>query len=291
MVKPLTFKGDKKPKKRKRATAAAEADPADAPSPADNDNDTDNAAPASRRLKAAKASNEEDQEDPASDDSWVSADAVTDISGPIMFVLPSDPPSALACDANGKVFSLPVENIVENNPSTAEPHDVRQVWVANRIVGTEHFRFKGHHGRYLSSDKFGMLTATSEAVSPLESFVVTATADTPGTFQIQTLRDTYLTIKEVTPTTKKGCEVRADAEDVSFDTTLRIRMQARFKPRLKASREEKAREKISRRELEEAVGRRLDEDEVKRLKRARREGDYHEVLLDIKVKSKHDKYS
>lgn len=85
-------------------------------------------------------------------------------------------------------------------------------------------------------------------------------------------------------------EIRGDATDVSFDTTFRIRMQARFKPRLKASREEKAREKISRKELEEAVGRRLDEDEVKKLKKARREGDYHEVLLDMKVKGKHDKY-
>ncbi len=86
-------------------------------------------------------------------------------------------------------------------------------------------------------------------------------------------------------------EVRGDAQDIAFDTTLRIRMQARFKPRIKASKEEKAREKISRRELEEAVGRRLEEHEVKRLKKARREGDYHEVLLDMKVKSKHDKYS
>jgi protein FRG1 len=34
----------------------------------------------------------------------------------------------------------------------------------------------------------------------------------------------------------------------------------------------------------------LDEDEVRKLKRARREGDYHEALLEIKVKSKHDKF-
>jgi len=67
-------------------------------------------------------------------------------------------------------------------------------------------------------------------------------------------------------------------------------MQARFKPKLKASKEEKAREKISRKELEEAVGRRLEEEEVRTLKRARREGDYHEQLLMLKVKSKHDKF-
>ena len=68
-------------------------------------------------------------------------------------------------------------------------------------------------------------------------------------------------------------------------------MQARFKPNLKASKEEKAREKISRKELEESVGRRLDDDEVKKLKKARREGNYHEVLLDAKIKGKHDKFA
>ena len=68
-------------------------------------------------------------------------------------------------------------------------------------------------------------------------------------------------------------------------------MQARFKPRLKADKELKAKEKISRKELEEAVGRRLDDGEVKKLKKARVQGDYHEVILDVKVKGKHDKYS
>lgn len=146
--------------------------------------------------------------------------------------------------------------------------------------------------RYLSCDKFGVFSATSEAISPLESFSLLPTADTPGTFQIQTLRETFLTVKE--PTSKAGkavTEVRGDATEMTFSSTLRIRMQARFKPRFKASKEEKAREKITRSELETAVGRKLNEDEVKRLKKARREGDYHDVLFDIKIKSKHDKYS
>lgn len=134
-----------------------------------------------------------------------------------------------------------------------------------------------------------MLSATSEAVSPLETWTVIPTTDTPGTFQLQTLRETFLTTKESTKPNAPP-EVRGDATDIGFDTTFRIRMQARFKPKLKASKEEKAKEKISRRELEEAAGRRLDEDEVRTLKRARREGDYHEQLLVLKVKGKHDKY-
>lgn len=147
-------------------------------------------------------------------------------------------------------------------------------------------------GRYLGCDKYGILSSSTEAVSPLESFLAIPTADTPGTFQIQTLRDTFLTIKD-TKSSKPGAvpEIRGDAETINFNTTLRIRMQARFKPKLKASKEEKAKEKISRKELEEAVGRKLEDDEVRRLKKARREGDYHEALLLIKVKSKHDKYS
>jgi protein FRG1 len=144
----------------------------------------------------------------------------------------------------------------------------------------------------LSCDKFGQLSANTEAVSPLESFLTIPTADAPGTFQIQTLRDTFLTIKPSTSSKANSLpEIRGDAESITFNTTFRIRMQARFKPKLKASKEEKASQKISRKELEEAVGRRLDDGEVRRLKKARREGDYHEALLLIKVKNKHDKYS
>ena len=134
MVKPLSFKGDKKPKKRKRTDAGEGA------AQAQDDNPE-------RQVKAPKPENADADADEGEDDSWVSADVVSDISGPVVFVLPSDPPTALACDAAGKVFALPIENIVDANPSTAEPHDVRQVWIANRIVGTEHFRFKGHHGK------------------------------------------------------------------------------------------------------------------------------------------------
>ncbi|KAK1781257.1 FRG1-like family-domain-containing protein [Copromyces sp. CBS 386.78] len=283
MVKPLSFKGDKKVKKRRRTTETNDDD-----APQDYHRPEKQLKAGSSKSAAAPNDEAEGEEH---DDSWVSADSPSDVSGPIMFVLPTEPPSALACDATGKVFTLPIDNIVDGNPATAEPHDVRQVWVANKIVGTENYRFKGHHGKYLSCDKIGALTASSDAITPLESFSILPTFDTPGTFQIQTLRETFLTVKASKSSKANAApEVRGDTTEISFDTTLRIRMQARFKPRIKASKEEKAREKISRRELEEAVGRRLEEDEVKRLKRARREGDYHEVMLDLKVKGKHDKY-
>jgi protein FRG1 len=144
MVKPLSFKGDKKPKKRKRAAGA------------DNDGD-DEGAPSAQVQKSTTTTAANDDGAAENDDSWVSADAPTDVSGPVMIVLPTEKPSALACDAAGKVFALPIENIVDGNPTSAEPHDVRQVWVANRVAGTENFRFKGHHGRYVDARHLSFL--------------------------------------------------------------------------------------------------------------------------------------
>ena len=139
---------------------------------------------------------------------------------------------------------------------------------------------------YLSCDQFGVLSALREAISPEESFLCIASPDTPETFGIQTQRDKFFTISNGTKV-----DIRGDAESTSFNTAFRIRMQARFKPRLKANKESKAREKISRKDLEEVVGRRLEDDEVRRLKKARVQGDYHEAILDVRVKGKHDKFA
>jgi protein FRG1 len=174
-------------------------------------------------------------------------------------------------------------------------------------------------GRYLSCDKYGILSATAAAISPFESFIAIQPPDTPGMLALQTRggeSDTFVTITEKASTSNntsrrlikpeddddendkdskenvnKQIEVRGDASSITFSSTLRIRMQARFKPKLKASKESKAREKISRKELEATVGRRLEDHEVKRLKKARREGNYYEEILDVRVKGKHDKFA
>lgn len=126
MVKPLSFKGEKKTRKRKA-------------------HPTDDDALEHRSQKAlVVTSNTTTSTD---DDSWVTAEAATDITGPVVFVLPSDPPSCIACDPTGKVFTSELENLIDGDLSTAEPHDVRQVWIANKVAGTDDISFKGHHGR------------------------------------------------------------------------------------------------------------------------------------------------
>lgn len=139
----------------------------------------------------------------------------------------------------------------------------------------------------MGCDKFGIPSATRDAISPEESFTCTASSDMPGAFDVQTVREKLVVVDG----DKAPPEIRADADGSGPSTLLRIRMQARFKPTFKASKEEKVREKISRAQLETEVGRRLEDDEVKKLKRARKEGTYHEALLDVKVKNKHDKFA
>lgn len=141
--------------------------------------------------------------------------------------------------------------------------------------------------RYLGCDKFGIPSATRDAISPEESFTCTLSSDSPGAFSVQTVRNRFLVVDE----DKASPDIRADADESSSGTWFGVRMQARFKPTFKASKEEKVREKISRAQLESEVGRRLEDDEVKKLKRARKEGTYHEALLDVKVKGKHDKFA
>lgn len=128
MVKPLSFKGDKKSKKRKAPIDTSEKfGDEDEPS-----------------RKQVVLTNPEENAD---DDTWVTAETAGDLIGPILMVLPSETPTCVACDQAGTVFASSLENVVEGDPSTAEPHDVRQVWIVNKISGTENFTFKGHHGK------------------------------------------------------------------------------------------------------------------------------------------------
>jgi protein FRG1 len=267
MMKALSFKGDKKPHKKRKRT----------------DNDVDDIdAPASKQLVPSADAEPED------DDNWVSADALADISGPVMLVLPTEPVTCLASDAMGKVHASAVQNMFEDEPRTAEPHLVSQVWIATRVVGSENeFTFKGHHGRYLGCDKYGICSAVREAISPEETFKLAPSEPEPGMFNIQIGRSTYISVDSE----KSPPEVRGDAEKAEAASHVRIRMQARFKPKHKVEKAEKVRAKISRKELEEEVGRRLEDGEVKMLKKARREGNYHEAMLDVKVKGKHDKFA
>jgi protein FRG1 len=280
-VKPLSFKGDKKTKKRKHR-------------------DTDDPTPTSNALTTQPQQDDEDEDDTA----WVTPDAASDLAGPTLIVLSTQPPTCLVSDANGSVFASRIENMIENNIETAEPHDVRQVWVSGSVAGSKDTSFKGSHGGYLSCDSLGVLGARREARGVEEGFVIEAVeGEERSRWRLKTAAsknekggERYLCAKVSgsggdEEKKKVEIDIRGDAEAGDASTQVILKMQARFKPRLKQVKENKANEKVSRQELERVVGRRLEEDEVRRLKRAKKEGRYHEEILDVRVKGKHDKFA
>lgn len=290
MVKPLSFKGDKKTKKRKHREVAE-------PN-ADQD--------ATSRL------------DSTEDSSWSLPADATELAGPALVVLPTLPPTCLAFDPLGNVFASRLENLIEGDPKTAEPDDVQQVWIASRIAGMapNEINFKSSHGGYLSCDQYGILGAKREARGREESFFIDTTTDEEGKtwFQLRCAATStsskpddqrYLSAVTEKPTSSKDADdiqdaprkkvsitLRGDGEASSPDAFLILRMQSAFKPQSHESKEaSKTKEKISRQELEAAAGRALNDDEAKRLKKAKREGTYHSAILDIRAKGKHDKYA
>lgn len=144
---------------------------------------------------------------------------------------------------------------------------MKQVWVATKIHGCERWSFKSHHGKYLGCDKHGILSATREAISPEEEFTPVRNELGGGRWALQTVRERFVGVDE----SAGVIEVRGDAESVGFGETWRLRLQKRNKKRTKGvGADGKIKDKITRKELEELAGVKLDDDQVKTLKKSRR---------------------
>ena len=126
-----------------------------------------------------------------------------------------------------------------------ETQQVRQVWVSTRIADTSRFAFKGHHSKYLCVDKFGLLSATKEAISPEEE-ITPIKSQTTGLWSLQTVRDKFISAEEVPG---KDVVIRGDAETIGFGENWGIRVQRRFKKKAKKE-GEVVKDKISRKDLE-----------------------------------------
>ncbi|KAI5811450.1 FRG1-like family-domain-containing protein [Peziza echinospora] len=277
MVKALTFKGDKKTKKRKRTKE-------DVSEEAEGGGGEGSSSTAIATTTTTTATTGHGTDEP---EGWVTMEAQEELVGPIMLTFAATKPICLACDATGKVFASILETIEGENLHTAEPLEVKQVWVVTKIHGSDSYSFKSHHGKYLSCDKFGILTATREAISHEEGFIPVKTE--VGGWAFQTAREKYIGVED--PKSGGTIEIRGDAEEIGFCQTWTVRGQAKYKKKTKKE-ENRIRDKITRKELEAQAGVKLDDEQVKKLKKARREGGFHEALLDIRVKhGKHDKYA
>lgn len=214
---------------------------------------------------------------------WTDADSLEDLQGPIMITYAFDAAVSLVADARGSVFTIPLEPD-SVKLSDAEPHDVRQVFVAasilSRAAGVVSLK-NGATGKYLSTDRFGDLRCEKDAISPSEEWTF---IKRPDGWAIQSSYETFISIS---PTA-----VRADLQEIGFCETFRVRIQARNKRR-------KARNGVaggksltllSKKELEEKCGRKLNMEEVDLLRLAQKSGELGEAILDIRVKGRSDKF-
>lgn len=155
-------------------------------------------------------------------------------------------PICMACDATGKVYASVIDIIEGEDLSTAKPAEVKQVWVINKIHGSDKYSLKSHRGKYLTCDKFGVLSATKEAISHEEGFAAINT-DIGSGWAFQTVREKFIGVDD----SKSGgaVEIRGDVEEIGYCQTWTVRGHARFRKKTKKE-EDKIKDKISRKDLE-----------------------------------------
>ncbi|KAF7727528.1 hypothetical protein EC973_007429 [Apophysomyces ossiformis] len=242
-----------------------------------------------RKKKKRKSSDRDDDEGSGSgptEQGWVRADTLDDLVGPVFITHPSDPPIGLTVDNDHRMLAYPLEST-----SLTEPKIVNQVFVGARLVGqTNSFTFKSCHGKYLSSDKVGVVSCDREAIGGAEEWRPTLT---DAGYAFQNTHNKFLMVDEIAG---GGFKLRADSDDVGFCETFTVYCQARFKRKQKKEKKEKT--NAGQIELDHVKkyqswggGRiMMTKEDTRTLKRAKQEGRFAEAMLDRREKVKSDRY-
>ncbi|GAA5948500.1 hypothetical protein JCM21900_002730 [Sporobolomyces salmonicolor] len=190
-----------------------------------------------------------------------------------------------------------------------EPTDVYHVWVCTRIPDTnDKVTFRSGSGKFLAADELGAVTAEREARGPQEEWTLEAASDGGhGAFVLKSLYGKYLSADVVAG---GKVELRADEETEGETERWRIHMQGEFVAKAKkqfnerngiktrpdhgltvvkdlAGAEESNIRKYQARGGGEFVG---SAEDIRELKRARKEGKLAEAMLDRRAKLKSDRY-
>lgn len=209
------------------------------------------------------------------DQTWTSPSNPSDLTGPTTLLVSG---SFLSADPAGKIFLSPTED--------DEPTDVRQVWLTTRPKDSNVFALRSSSGGYLSCTSSGDLHALPTARGEREGWEILPHPSS-SSFILRSGAGGFLSLS---PDSKSKSILRIVDEE-SQATEVTVKMQSRFLPTVKAAKVEKAYEKISRSQMEKDAGRKLDDEEAKRLKRARKEGGYNEAMLDVRQRGRHDKFA
>ncbi|CAB4435420.1 hypothetical protein RhiirA5_358234 [Rhizophagus irregularis] len=242
------------------------------------------------KKKKKKRKAEESIEEEGNQEGWVFAETQEDLIGPLFLIFNSEPLSCLYCSE--KDHSIGVQPLPPGKQlSTIEPEDIASVFIGSRIVGsTDRISIKTFDEKYLASDKFGVITAEREAIGPQEEWTPIIKSDG---IALQSIYEKYLSVDEIAD---GGYNLRADVETVGFCETWKIKCQARLRKKVKSTKKET--KPISEYEIEQIKkyqtwggGRvKTSKEEISELKKAKKEGNFAEALLDRREKVKADRY-
>ncbi|KAI9317118.1 hypothetical protein BX666DRAFT_146222 [Dichotomocladium elegans] len=200
-----------------------------------------------RKKKRKRSSSDLNDHDggSGSDDGWVRADSPDDLVGPLFITFPSDTPICLTVDDDDRLLAYPIPETA----SKEEPIIVNQVFVGARLLGTTNtFTFKSVNKKYLSSDKFGVVTCDREAISGLEEWQPTVL---DAGFAFQNTHGKFLMVDEIAG---GGFKIRADSDEVGFCETFRVFCQARFKRKAKLDKKKKSKSESAINEVDNVRG-------------------------------------
>ncbi|CAG8436226.1 8028_t:CDS:2 [Ambispora gerdemannii] len=239
--------------------------------------------------KKKKRKSEEAFEEEGQQEGWIFAQTMSDLVGPLCLIFNSEP---LCClHMSEKDRSINIQPLQNQNLATVEPENVNSVFVGAQIIGNpDHISLKTCDGKYLSSDKFGIITADKEAIGPQEEWTPIIREDG---IALQNSYDCFLSADEIAD---GGYKLRADAETIGFCETWRLKCQARFRKKQKTTKiEDKPARDFEIEQIKKyqtwGGGRvRTTEEGTSELKKAKKEGNFNEVLLDRREKVKADRY-
>ncbi|CAO3687910.1 unnamed protein product [Umbelopsis vinacea] len=220
---------------------------------------------------------------------WVLCDQLDDLTGPLFITHPSDPAICLTVNDMEQLIPYPIPDLYDGGHPA--PTITNQVFVGARVVGSSStFTLKSSLGKYLSSDKFGVVSVDREAVSMIEEWTPTFVE---GGLAFQNAYDKFLMVDEIAG---GGYKVRADAESIGFCETFRVYCQARFKRKAKTTKKEvidaTGVELDTMKKYQSWAGnrQRASDHDLREIKRAKKEGNLSETLLDRRSKMKADRY-
>ncbi|KAG0288209.1 hypothetical protein BGZ97_006883 [Linnemannia gamsii] len=271
-----------------------------------------------KKKRKAEDDGEDSKETNDNAEGWVAVRALTDLGGPLFLTFASDPPSCLTIDDKSKVNMSTLLQPTSSQDSddddsdrkptaggpvnfdTAEPTAVHQVLVATMIPDSDRLTLKAFNGKYLSSDKFGIVTAHTEAIGMQEEWTAIIKADEEeGGIAFQNHYGKFLSVDEVAAETGKGTgiQIRADSDTIGFCEIFRAKIQARFRKKAKKAAGDV---KIVTKDYEFDQSRKfqtwnhgrviVSNESVKELNKAKKEGRFSEALLDRREKLKSDRY-